>query len=146
MSAAPLKGIRVVEFTHMVMGPAAGAILAGLGAEVIRVEPKEGDPTRHLIGSGAGYFPMYNRHKAAIRLDLKSPAGLAAARRIAAASDVLIENFRPGAIERLGLGWDSLRVENPSLIHCSLKGFLDGPYQHRTALDEVAQMMGGLPI
>ena len=144
MSAAPLKGIRVVEFTHMVMGPAAGAILAGLGAEVIRVEPKEGDPTRHLIGSGAGYFPMYNRHKAAIRLDLKSPAGLAAARRIAAASDVLIENFRPGAIERLGLGWDSLRVENPRLIHCSLKGFLDGPYQHRTALDEVAQMMGGL--
>ncbi|OYY90935.1 MAG: formyl-CoA transferase [Sphingomonas sp. 28-66-16] len=141
---APLAGLRVVEFTHMVMGPAAGAILAGLGAEVIRVEPPGGDQTRRLIGSGAGYFPMYNRHKASLCLDLKSPLGLEAARRLAASADILIENFRPGALDRLGLDYETLRALNPRLIHCSLKGFLPGPYQGRTALDEVAQMMGGL--
>jgi crotonobetainyl-CoA:carnitine CoA-transferase CaiB-like acyl-CoA transferase len=144
MSAAPLAGITVVEFTHMVMGPTAGLILASLGADVIRIEPPGGDQTRTLIGSGAGYFPMYNRHKASLCLDLKSPEGLAAAKRIATQSDVLIENFRPGALDRLGLGYDDLSEANPRLIHCSLKGFLSGPYEHRTALDEVAQMMGGL--
>jgi len=144
VSASPLAGITVVEFTHMVMGPAAGLILASLGADVIRIEPPGGDQTRTLIGSGAGYFPMYNRHKASLCLDLKSPEGLAAARRIAGRADVLIENFRPGALERLGLGYDDLSVDNPRLVHCSLKGFLPGPYEHRTALDEVAQMMGGL--
>jgi crotonobetainyl-CoA:carnitine CoA-transferase CaiB-like acyl-CoA transferase len=140
----PLAGLKVVEFTHMVMGPAAGAILASLGAEVTRVEPEGGDPTRRLIGSGAGYFPMYNRHKASVCLDLKSPEGMAQARRLAGEADILIENFRPGALDRLGLGYDALSADNPRLIYCSLKGFLPGPYQHRTALDEVAQMMGGL--
>lgn len=140
----PLAGLTVVEFTHMVMGPAAGAILAALGAEVVRVEPKGGDPTRSLIGSGAGYFPMYNRHKASLTLDLKTPEGLAAAKRLVAASDILIENFRPGALDKLGLGYDALAPANPRLIYCSLKGFLPGPYENRTALDEVAQMMGGL--
>lgn len=140
----PLAGLRVVEFTHMVMGPAAGAILAGLGAEVIRVEPPGGDPTRALIGSGSGYFPMYNRHKASLCLDLKSANGLGAARRLAESADILIENFRPGALDRLGLGYDALRVANPRLVYCALKGFLPGPYENRTALDEVAQMMGGL--
>ncbi len=140
----PLAGLKVVEFTHMVMGPAAGAILAGLGAEVVRVEPKGGDHTRNLIGSGAGYFPMYNRHKASLALDLKSPDGLEAAKRLIAASDILIENFRPGALDRLGLDYDSLAAVNEGLIYCSLKGFLPGPYENRTALDEVAQMMGGL--
>ncbi len=145
MSApAPLAGLRVVEFTHMVMGPAAGAILAGLGAEVIRVEPPGGDHTRNLIGSGAGYFPMYNRHKASLCLDLKSPAGLGAAKRLAASADILIENFRPGALDKLGLGYEALSVTNERLIYCTLKGFLPGPYEKRTALDEVAQMMGGL--
>lgn len=144
MSAEPLKGLKVVEFTHMVMGPAAGAILASLGAEVVRIEPKGGDHTRTLIGSGAGYFPMYNRHKASVCLDLKSPEGLDAAKRIAAQSDILIENFRPGALDRLGLGYDTLAADNPGLIYCTLKGFLPGPYENRTALDEVAQMMGGL--
>jgi crotonobetainyl-CoA:carnitine CoA-transferase CaiB-like acyl-CoA transferase len=143
-SAAPLAGIRVVEFTHMVMGPAAGAILAGLGAEVVRVEPIGGDRTRRLLGSGAGYFPMYNRHKASICLDLKSAEGLAVARDLALRSDVLIENYRPGAMERLGLGYDALKGDAPGLIYCSEKGFLPGPYEQRTALDEVAQMMGGL--
>ena len=140
----PLAGLKVVEFTHMVMGPAAGQVLADLGAEVIRVEPIGGDATRRLVGSGAGYFPMYNRGKASIGLDLKHPQGLGVARRLAVTSDVLIENFRPGALDRLGLSHDALAGENPGLIHLALKGFLPGPYQHRTALDEVAQMMGGL--
>jgi crotonobetainyl-CoA:carnitine CoA-transferase CaiB-like acyl-CoA transferase len=144
MSAAPLAGLKVVEFTHMVMGPAAGAILAALGAEVTRVEPPGGDHTRTLIGSGAGYFPMYNRHKASVFLDLKSSDGLAEARRLAGEADILIENFRPGALDRLGLDYDTLSVANPRLIYCTLKGFLPGPYENRTALDEVAQMMGGL--
>ncbi len=140
----PLAGLKVVEFTHMVMGPAAGAILAGLGAEVIRIEPPGGDHTRNLIGSGSGYFPMYNRHKASVCLDLKSADGLAAAKRLVASADILIENFRPGALDRLGLGYEALAIDNPRLVYCSLKGFLPGPYDGRTALDEVAQMMGGL--
>ena len=145
MSApTPLAGLSVVEFTHMVMGPTVGAVLASLGAEVVRVEPIGGDRTRRLMGSGAGYFPMYNRHKASLCLDLKSEAGLAVARDLVATSDVLVENYRPGAMDRLGLGWKALAEENPRLIYCSEKGFLSGPYEQRTALDEVAQMMGGL--
>lgn len=144
MSATPLAGLKVIEFTHMVMGPAAGAILAAMGAEVTRVEPEGGDHTRNLIGSGAGYFPMYNRHKASVFLNLKLPEGLAEARCLANEADILIENFRPGALDRLGLDYDSLSTSNPRLIYCSLKGFLPGPYENRTALDEVAQMMGGL--
>ena len=140
----PLTGLKVVEFTHMVMGPAAGAILCELGAEVIRVEPPGGDATRRLLGSGAGYHPMYNRGKKSVTLDLKNPAGLAAARRLAASADIVIENFRPGAMDRLGLGYYDLRALNERLIYCSEKGFLPGPYEDRTALDEVAQMMGGL--
>ena len=144
MSATPLSGLKVVEFTHMVMGPAVGHILASLGAEVIRVEPIGGDHTRRLMGSGSGYFPMYNRHKASICLDLKSEDGLGVAKRLAKNADILIENFRPGALDRLGLGYDALRQANSRLIYCSEKGFLPGPYENRTALDEVAQMMGGL--
>ena len=144
MTASPLKGLRIIEFTHMVMGPAVGHILASLGAEVVRVEPIGGDATRHLLGSGAGYFPMYNRHKDSICLDLKSEAGLAVAKQLCGQADILIENFRPGALERLGLGYEALSAANPRLIYCSEKGFLPGPYEDRTALDEVAQMMGGL--
>lgn len=144
MTASPLAGLKVVEFTHMVMGPAVGHVLASLGAEVVRVEPIGGDPTRRLLGSGAGYFPMYNRHKESICIDLKSEAGLAVAQRLARHADILIENFRPGALDRLGLGYDALVADNPRLIYCSEKGFLPGPYENRTALDEVAQMMGGL--
>jgi len=140
----PLAGLKVVEFTHMVMGPAAGGILAALGAEVTRVEPEGGDHTRTLIGSGAGYFPMYNRHKASVFLDLKSPAGIARALALIDDADILVENFRPGALDRLGLDYDTLASRNPRLVYCSLKGFLPGPYENRTALDEVAQMMGGL--
>ncbi len=142
--ALPLQGIRIVEFTHMVMGPAVGAVLVELGAEVIRVEPIGGDSTRALLGSGAGYFPMYNRNKKSICLDLKSAEGLAIARRLCDAADVVVENFRAGAMDRLGLGYESLAQTNPRLIYCSEKGFLSGPYENRTALDEVTQMMGGL--
>lgn len=145
MSAAtPLAGIRVVEFTHMVMGPVVGHILAGLGADVVRVEPIGGDNTRRLKGSGAGYFPMYNRGKQSICLDLKSAEGIAVAKDLVTCADVLVENFRPGALDRLGLDYEACAAANPRLIYCSEKGFLPGPYEKRTALDEVAQMMGGL--
>jgi crotonobetainyl-CoA:carnitine CoA-transferase CaiB-like acyl-CoA transferase len=140
----PLAGIQIVEFTHMVMGPAVGAILVELGADVVRVEPVGGDSTRELRGSGAGYFPMYNRNKKSICLDLKDPRGLDVAKRLCARADVVIENFRTGAMDKLGLGYEALSADNPRLIYCSEKGFLAGPYEHRTALDEVAQMMGGL--
>src|SRR3546814_2517724 len=92
----------------MVMGPAAVAILAGLGAEVIRVEPIGGDHTRTLLGSGAGYFPMYNRHKSSICLDLKNPEAVEIARKLVDNADVLIENYRPGAMDRLGLDYEAL--------------------------------------
>ena len=142
--ALPLAGIKVIEFTHMVMGPSTGVILADLGADVIKVEPLGGDQTRKLLGSGAGYFPMFNRNKRSICLDLKSEAGLAAARALCEGADVVVENFRPGTLDRLGLGYQALKEANPGLIHCAAKGFLAGPYEHRTALDEVTQMMGGL--
>jgi crotonobetainyl-CoA:carnitine CoA-transferase CaiB-like acyl-CoA transferase len=142
--ALPLAGIRLVEFTHMVMGPSVGVILGDLGAEVIKVEPKGGDQTRNLLGSGAGYFPMFNRNKRSICLDLKSDAGREAAFALAQSADIVVENFRPGTLERLGLGYETLRRDNPGLIYCSAKGFLNGPYEQRTALDEVTQMMGGL--
>ena len=140
----PLAGLHVVEFTHMVMGPTVGHILASLGAEVIRVEPIGGDQTRHLLGSGAGYFAMYNRHKQSICLDLKSKGGIDVAHKLCGRADILVENFRPGALDRLGLDFETLAAANPKLIYASEKGFLPGPYEDRTALDEVAQMMGGL--
>ena len=140
----PLAGVKIVEFTHMVMGPSIGLILADLGADVIKVEPVGGDQTRRLLGSGAGYFPMYNRNKRSICLDLKLPDGVSIARRLLEKADVLVENFRPGTLARLGLDQESLAAANPGLIYCSAKGFLSGPYESRTALDEVAQMMGGL--
>lgn len=139
-----LAGIKVVEFTHMVMGPAAGLVLADLGADVVKVEPVGGDKTRRLRGSGAGYFAMYNRNKKSLAIDLKSPEGKEIALKLIENADVFIENFRPGALDKLGFGYDALAAINPKLIYCSEKGFLDGPYSHRTALDEVAQMMGGL--
>ncbi|MBH1963068.1 MAG: CoA transferase [Comamonadaceae bacterium] len=140
----PLSGLTVVEFTHMVMGPSMGLILADLGADVIKIEPLEGDNTRRLTGSGSGYFPMYNRNKASLALDVKSEAGRNAAQRLLQKADIVLENFRPGAMDALGLGYEAISATNPGVIYCSGKGFLSGPYAHRTALDEVAQMMGGL--
>ena len=140
----PYAGIRVVEFTHMVMGPTCGMVLADLGAEVIKVEPPAGDNSRRLLGSGSGCFPMFNRNKKSVVLDLHTPAGLEAALRLVATADVLSENFKPGTMAKLGLDHASLSRLNPRLIYVSHKGFLPGPYDHRTALDEVVQMMGGL--
>jgi crotonobetainyl-CoA:carnitine CoA-transferase CaiB-like acyl-CoA transferase len=139
-----LAGIRVAEFCHVVMGPTCGLVLADLGAEVIKVEPLEGDHTRKLVASGAGFFPTYNRNKKSFAVDLRSPRGLEAVLKLIASADAVTENFRPGAMDRLGLGEQAMRKLNPALIYCSLKGFLPGPYQHRTGLDEVVQMMGGL--
>ena len=140
----PLEGLRVVEFTHMVMGPTCGMVLADMGAEVIKVEPLEGDRTRHLLGSGAGFFPMFNRNKKSIKLNLHHPEGAEIARQLCATADVVAENFKPGSMAKYGLDYSSLSAQNPKLIYASLKGFLPGPYDHRTALDEVVQMMGGL--
>ena len=140
----PLTGLRVVEFTHMVMGPTCGMVLADLGAEVIKVEPIEGDRTRHLLGAGAGFFPMFNRNKKSIAIDLRQPDGAALARRLAASADMVAENFKPGTMAKYGLDYASLSQTDPRLIYVSHKGFLPGPYDHRTALDEVVQMMGGL--
>ncbi len=140
----PLQGIRVVEMTHMVMGPSIGVILGDLGADVIKVEPTKGDNTRRLLGSGAGYFPMYNRNKRSLAVDTTVPAGKAVVDRLLAGADVFIENFRPGAMAENGWDYESLSKKHPRLICCSAKGFLGGPYEQRTALDEVAQMMGGL--
>ena len=140
----PLEGLKVVEFTHMVMGPTCGLVLADLGAEVIKVEPIDGDRTRHLLGSGAGFFPMFNRGKKSIAIDLHQPEGAAVARQLAASADVVAENFKPGTMKKYGLDYESLSEVNERLIYVSCKGFLPGPYEHRTALDEVVQMMGGL--
>ncbi len=142
---SPLAGLRVIEFTHMVMGPTCGLVLADLGADVIKVEPSpDGDNTRRLRGSGTGFFSMANRNKRSLAVDLKSPEGMTLVRRLLATADVLIENFRPGAMDKLGLSYEALSAENERLIYCSCKGFLPGPYDGRVALDEVVQMMGGL--
>jgi crotonobetainyl-CoA:carnitine CoA-transferase CaiB-like acyl-CoA transferase len=147
-AALPYKGIRVIEFTHMVMGPSCGMMLADLGAEVIKIESigqgRQGDATRYLLGSGAGFFAMFNRNKKSLALDLQSPAGQEAVLRLIGGADILIENFKPGTMSGLGLDYARLKGLNPRLIYVSLKGFLPGPYEHRTALDEVVQMMGGL--
>jgi crotonobetainyl-CoA:carnitine CoA-transferase CaiB-like acyl-CoA transferase len=140
----PLEGLRVVEFAHMVMGPSCGLVLADLGAEVIKVEPLDGDNTRRLVGAGAGFFAVFNRNKKSLALDLKRPEGMEVALKLIDSADAMTENFRPGALEKMGLGYEALSKRNPRLVYCTLKGFLSGPYEHRPALDEVVQMMGGL--
>ncbi|WP_082377821.1 CaiB/BaiF CoA transferase family protein [Pseudomonas sp. RIT-PI-q] len=141
----PLAGIRVIEFVHMVMGPTCGLVLADLGAEVIKVEPApQGDNTRRLMGSGAGYWTTYNRNKKSFAVDLKNPQGIAAVKKLIATADVVTENFRPGTMEKLGLGYNDVKAIKPDIIYSSMKGFLPGPYEHCTALDEVVQMMTGL--
>ena len=140
----PLEGVRVVEFAHMVMGPSCGLVLADLGAEVIKIEPLKGDNTRRLEHAGAGFFPVFNRNKKSLAVDLHKAEGRELVQRLLQTADVLTENFRPGALDKLGFSYQALSKENPGLIYCSLKGFLHGPYEHRLALDEVTQMMGGL--
>lgn len=143
-TALPLEGIRVIEFSHMVMGPTCGMILADLGAEVIKIEPPGGDKTRKLPGLGMGFFRTFNRNKKSVVLDIDQPEDRDKALALIAQSDVMIENFRPGRMAALGLDHASLRERFPSLIYVAHKGFLPGPYENRLALDEVVQMMGGL--
>ena len=140
----PLAGIRMLELGHTVMGPSCSLVFADLGADVIKVEPLEGERTRHNVGFGAGLFPLFNRNKRSISLDLKAQVGKAILRKLVTQADVLVENFAYGTLERLGFGYDKLSEINPRIVYCSLKGFLAGPYEQRPALDEVVQFMGGL--
>ena len=144
--AAPLAGLSVLDFGHTIMGPCAGMILADLGADVVKIEPPEGDATRRLPGFGAGFFATFNRNKRGLALDLKRPEGQAALHRLAARADILLENFGPGTMERLGGGYGTLAAINPRLIYLALKGYLAGPYEGRGALDEVVQMQSGLAV
>jgi crotonobetainyl-CoA:carnitine CoA-transferase CaiB-like acyl-CoA transferase len=143
-ATAPLAGIRVLEFCHTIMGPAAGLILANLGADVIKIEPSDGDATRRRIGFAAGFFATFNHNKRSFAVDLKADDGRALLHRLAATADVVLENYAPGTMDRLGCGYTDLAKMNSRLVYCSLKGFLSGPYEHRPALDEVVQFMAGL--
>ena len=140
----PLSGIRVVEISHMIMGPSCGMFLGFLGAEVIKIEPPAGDKTRYLTGMGRPMFPLFNRGKKSIQLDLKSPEGQDALHKLLETADVFVENFRDASLAGMGADPETLRTRHPQLIMASCKGFLSGPYQDRTALDEVVQMMTGL--
>jgi formyl-CoA transferase len=140
----PLEGVRVVEMTHMVMGPTCGMILAQLGAEVIKVEPPQGDKTRSLGGMGTSFFPLFNRGKRSVVLDFAKAEDRETMHRLLESADVFLENFRDGQLEKQGLGTTGLRKKYPHLIVAGHKGFLSGPYEHRPALDEVVQMMSGL--
>lgn len=144
MSTLPLDGVRVVEMSHMVMGPTCGMILGDLGAEVIKIEPTKGDGTRRLLGAGAGFFRTFNRNKQSIAIDVETAEGQAAVLKLLDTADVFIENFKPGRMDALGFGYDALHARNPELIYATHKGFLAGPYDKRLALDEVVQMMAGL--
>ena len=140
----PLKGLKVLEFTHAVMGPTTGLLLADMGAEVLHIEPLEGDATRRLRGFGTGYFPFYSRNKKSLAIDLKTEEGRDIIYELTKTADIVVENFGPGTMDRLGFGYEKLETLNKRLIYCSLKGFLSGPYERRHAMDEVVQMMGGL--
>lgn len=144
-SELPLAGIRVIEFCHMIAGPTVGLVLADLGADVIKIEPApDGDKTRNITGGGSGFFTIMNRNKRSVMLDLKSAEGKQAALDLVKSADVLVENFRPGSVDKMGFGADAMMALNPRLIYTSVKGFLTGPYDDRAALDEVVQMMTGL--
>lgn len=142
--ALPLAGIKVLDFGHTVMAPTCGLILADLGATVVRVERVEGDPTRSLKGFGAGFFGYLNRNKESVAIDIKNPQSRPVLESAFRWADVIIENFGPGVMDRLGYGYENASKVNPGVVYCALKGFLPGPYEARPALDEVVQMMGGL--
>ena len=140
----PLSGLRILELGHTVMGPSCSMVLADLGADVIKVEPPEGDRTRANVGFGSALFPVFNRNKRSLCIDLKSEEGKSVFQKVVATADALLENFAPGTMDRLGLGYEALSKKHPRLVFCSLKGFLSGPYAKRAALDEIVQFMGGL--
>ena len=140
----PLKNLTVLEFTHAVMGPTTGLLCADMGATVIHIEPTTGDETRNLKGFGTGYFPFYSRNKKSLAINIKTTQGQQIIYKLANTADIIIENFGPGTMDRLGYGYEKIKTLNPKIIYCSLKGFATGPYQNRHAMDEVVQMMGGL--
>jgi len=142
----PLKNIRVIEMSHMIMGPSCGMMLAQLGAEVIKVEPPKGDKTRELKGMGTAFFPLFNRGKRSVVLDLTLMQDRVTFDALLATADVFVENFRDGQLEKQGINVETLREKYPELIIAGHKGFLSGPYEHRPALDEVVQMMSGLAM
>ena len=144
-TTAPLRGLRVLEFSHTIMGPCAGLLLADLGADVIKIEPApDGDKTRQLPGFASGFFATFNRNKRSLAIDLKTASGQSVIHSLVTGTDIVLDNYGPGTMERLGCGWGDLRVHNPGLIYLSLKGFLKGPWQDRPALDEVVQFQSGL--
>ncbi|CAM4035985.1 CaiB/BaiF CoA transferase family protein [Deinococcus marmoris] len=149
----PLSDIRVADFTRVLTGPFCTMLLGDLGADVIKIEPPGGDDTRAWGppfqesegGRESSYFLSVNRNKRSVELDLKTPEGMDAARKLIARSDVLVENFRPGTLDRLGLGWEALRAVHPRLIYASISGFgQTGPYKDRAGYDVIAQGMGGM--
>ena len=143
--ATPLAGLKVLEFSHTVMGPTAGLVFAELGADVVKIEPApKGDHTRGLGGFGAGFFAAFNRNKRSLAVDLKRPEGQSVIHRLVPAADIVLENYGPSTMERLGCGYDQLAAFNPRLVYLALKGYLAGPYEHRPALDEVVQFQTGL--
>lgn len=142
-----LEGIRVVDLTRILAGPFCTLHLADLGAEVIKIEPPEGDPIRAQGHGHAGlswYFAAFNRNKRSVRLDLRSPGGMAALRKLIATADVVVDNFRPDVMEHMGLDWTTLQTLSPGLIHTSINGFGEtGPYAQRPSFDFIAQAMSG---
>lgn len=140
----PLEGVRVIEFSHMIFGPCCGLFLGFLGAEVIKVEPPGGDKTRNLTGMGASFFPTFNRGKKSITVDTNTLKGKTVLDKLLSSSDIVIENFRDQSLGKMGLEPEELKAKYPRLITVSCKGFLEGPYKDRSALDEVVQMMTGL--
>lgn len=143
--AKPLEGVRVLDFGHTIMGPCAGVVFADLGADVVKIEPVDGDPTRRLPGFAAGFFATYNRNKRSIALDLKNTADAAVLWQLVGHADVLVENFRPGALARAGFGWEALHVANSRLVVASISGFgQTGPWAQHGGFDMMAQGMSGL--
>ena len=143
-TAGPLAGIRVLDCTHVMAGAWCSMLLADLGADVVKIESPRGEVTRGPLGAFRAY-DFVNRNKRALAIDLQHAEGAALAKRLAATADVWVQNFRPGALERIGLGYDDLRAVNPAIIYCSISGFgQDGPYRERGGLDLVAQAMAGI--
>ncbi len=146
----PLSGLKVIDLTHVMAGPTCTLMLADMGADVIKIEKSpHGDDSRYMIppklADEPAAFLMMNRNKRGMVIDLKKPGGTMVLRRLLKTADVLVENFAPGVMERLGLGYEDLRKENPALIYCSLSGFgRTGPYKHRRGLDLIAQAMSGI--
>ena len=145
----PLEGIHVLDFTQMMAGPLCAMLLGDLGADVIKIEPPEGDAIRRtgdtFLGGETESFLSFNRNKRSVVLDLKAEAGREAGRGLAAGADVVLENFRPGSAERLGVGYETLRALNPRLVYCSISGFgREGADRARPALDPVIQAMSGI--